>query len=92
MRYQSYKIKCISTDFNRQPTIREMMKMVVEINLFLFERFDVLHIIVSKYCNKIDKVYILKSSLKGRFGKKNERENNNDDTVIGKIELVYTTI
>ena len=51
-----------------------------------------LHIIVSKYCNKIDKVYILKSSLKVSFGKKNERENNNDDTVIGKIELIYTII
>ena len=53
----------LSTDFNHQPTIREMMKKVVEI-ILLFERFDVLHIIVSKYCNKIDKVYILKSSLK----------------------------
>ena len=40
--------------------------MAVE-NVSLFERFDVLHIIVSKNCNKIDKVYILKSSLKVLF-------------------------
>ena len=37
------------------------MKVVVKIIFFIF--FDVLHIIVSKYCNKIDKFYILKSSL-----------------------------
>ena len=35
--------------------IREMMKMVVEI-IFLFERFDVLHIIVSKYCSVCDRM------------------------------------
>ena len=36
--------------------------LIVHLNIFLFERFDVFHIIVSKYYNKIDKVYILKSS------------------------------
>ena len=45
-------------NINMCPLIREMMKKVVDNILFLFEHFDVFHIIVSKYCNKMDKVYI----------------------------------